>query len=521
MNFSAKYGIPWYFKNCSLQRFHLLQYIIIQYCTPREKFYSTLDILPFLSVDSLPHIFVTKFHQSEVRITESPCSRQKQPIAPSTMRFSSAALLLLAQAVSSQDGSCSVCGDGLAVTLPSAIFSFPGQPSAECGLLEQAGEAGQISPETCLFLPDLIEETCGCETATRPERCSVCGPGNEVSIPDAVFLFPGQPSVPCSTLEEVAEQGVIPLDQCVLLPTLIGGLCGCIPIAGGDPTFAPIAPTMSPTGSPVTSRPTSSAPLAALPTLSPMTISPVDPPMLGPISPAPVRAPVSLPTETAQPTLAPILTPTPEPTPRSGSSTQAPSRKSVPENATPASAGASSNAPYFSNGGGDDDDGSDKKGKDKEPKSADDDTISHGDDDDDDEEEPGTGDDDDAGNDDYVEQPGKGTVKDGDSDDERDDYGVSGKGASKGTGSDGNYLVTKKGSGKGGAYDDDLAGDDDGGKFSEDSTQYKMKHKEKTGKGMGVPKKAKKSKAKETKASKLKKGHSYSRGVKKPRQLRR
>lgn len=78
-------------------------------------------------------------------------------------------------------------------------------------------------------------------------QCSVCGEGNEVTITDAIFEFPGQPAVTCELLESVGEQGLIPNTQCALLPTFIDELCGCetiAPVGPTDPpnTAAPIAP---------------------------------------------------------------------------------------------------------------------------------------------------------------------------------------------------------------------------------------------------------------------------------------
>jgi len=59
---------------------------------------------------------------------------------------------------------CSVCGRGLVVTRPEAIFDFldyPGQPRVSCKELE-LGEFGLLPSYLCLKLPSLIADVCGC-----------------------------------------------------------------------------------------------------------------------------------------------------------------------------------------------------------------------------------------------------------------------------------------------------------------------------------------------------------------------
>jgi len=133
---------------------------------------------------------------------------------------------------------CSVCGDGKAITKPDAIFAFPGQPVVACGDLEKAGEEGVVPLSQCGFLPALIKDTCGCEDLDG--GCSVCGDGKKVSKPDAIFAFPDQPVVACGALENAGKTGVVPLNECGFLPSLIKDVCGCIP------SYQQIAPTSQP-----------------------------------------------------------------------------------------------------------------------------------------------------------------------------------------------------------------------------------------------------------------------------------
>jgi len=74
--------------------------------------------------------------------------------------FRTLTLFLVVTSASGQTG-CSVCGDGKAVTAPSAVFSFPSQPPIPCGMLQDAGMNGYIPLEQCVFLPPLLT-MCGC-----------------------------------------------------------------------------------------------------------------------------------------------------------------------------------------------------------------------------------------------------------------------------------------------------------------------------------------------------------------------
>jgi len=56
--------------------------------------------------------------------------------------------------------------------------------------------------------------------------CLVCGDNKSVGNPSAIFVFPGQPSVPCGVLETAGLSGLIPTNQCVILAPLLGS-CEC------------------------------------------------------------------------------------------------------------------------------------------------------------------------------------------------------------------------------------------------------------------------------------------------------
>ena len=60
-----------------------------------------------------------------------------------------------------------------------------------------------------------------------PENgCSICGEGLCVGNPDALIDFPGQPKVLCGELERAGYDGVIGLQRCARLPSLVPA-CDC------------------------------------------------------------------------------------------------------------------------------------------------------------------------------------------------------------------------------------------------------------------------------------------------------
>jgi hypothetical protein len=239
-------------------------------------------------------------------------------------------------------GGCLICGDtsGQVVTNPDAVFMFPQQPTVPCGDLQNAGLNGQIPLEQCQFLPPLIAN-CECAPGELPVPetpapvpvpspapvpnptpapvpaptpapvpaatpasaggpapcpdvpaggCSVCGVGNCVTIPENIFVFPGQPTVQCSVLQDAGYAGAVPLDQCPLIPGLINDLCGCassLPAATPAPVMATPAPVLTPAPVPATTpapqMATTPAPVPSVPTPPPqapfITFSPVGKPV--------------------------------------------------------------------------------------------------------------------------------------------------------------------------------------------------------------------------------------------------
>lgn len=129
-----------------------------------------------------------------------------------TMLFRFLVLASFLTGVNSQEG-CSVCGDGLAVGDADAIFSFPGQPAVPCGVLEQAGQNGQIPLTECGFLPGLVAPVCA------------CGP---VAAPTPVMMPPTPSPTPAPVPNPVPAPVPAPTPD-----SIDDGECVCY--SGGDP----------------------------------------------------------------------------------------------------------------------------------------------------------------------------------------------------------------------------------------------------------------------------------------------
>lgn len=81
--------------------------------------------------------------------------------------------LIVSSLIAAAKAQCSVCGDGKEVGNEDAIFSFPGQTSAPCKTLQQAGYDGIIPLDTCPFLPGLVRSVVSSRTALVAARLCI------------------------------------------------------------------------------------------------------------------------------------------------------------------------------------------------------------------------------------------------------------------------------------------------------------------------------------------------------------
>mmetsp|Transcript_1040 Transcript_1040/g.1304 ORF Transcript_1040/g.1304 Transcript_1040/m.1304 type:complete len:891 (+) Transcript_1040:42-2714(+) len=66
--------------------------------------------------------------------------------------------------------------------------------------------------------------------------CNICGTSVNkcVTKPNAIFAFPGQPAVGCANLQLAGLAGMVPIEDCPMLPTLINDICGCATMGSFD-----------------------------------------------------------------------------------------------------------------------------------------------------------------------------------------------------------------------------------------------------------------------------------------------
>eukprot|EP00547_Thalassionema_nitzschioides_P003040 CAMPEP_0194206690 /NCGR_PEP_ID=MMETSP0156-20130528/5641_1 /TAXON_ID=33649 /ORGANISM="Thalassionema nitzschioides, Strain L26-B" /LENGTH=470 /DNA_ID=CAMNT_0038933269 /DNA_START=106 /DNA_END=1518 /DNA_ORIENTATION=+ len=291
-----------------------------------------------------------------VNPTPAPVDPTSAPVAPTPAPVDS-----VSGCPETPPNGCSVCGEGKCITNADAIFAFPEQPAIQCNLLQTSGYNGFVPLTTCPLIPPLIG-VCGCAPGgvmpdptaapvvptaapvvptaapvvptpapvaptqapfdsasaldcpeTPPNGCSVCGEGKCITNAGAIFEYPEQPAVPCDLLQTSGYMGIVPLDECSMLPPLIG-VCECAP--GGvmpDPTAGSGGVMPDPTAAPVDPTPAPVDPTAAPvdPTTAPVdpTAAPVDP-TPAPVDPTP--APVDPSPAPVDPTPAPV-DPTPAP----------------------------------------------------------------------------------------------------------------------------------------------------------------------------------------------------------------
>ena len=134
---------------------------------------------------------------------------------------------------------CSICGPDLCISNPDAIFSFPGQLSTPCGILQEGGLTGLIPLDQCPFVAAFVD-MCDCGTDGVPVAAPTKAP---------------------------TEAPVTPA-----------------PTGAPDPTGAPVTPAPTPDGD-------TAAPITLAPTEAPTTLAPVPAPTTATV-PAPTPYPV-------------------------------------------------------------------------------------------------------------------------------------------------------------------------------------------------------------------------------------
>ena len=149
---------------------------------------------------------------------------------------------------------CSVCGEGLRVSLPNTVITIPTFGNTTCAEFELAGDLGFIDEQFCPLIVGFAAP-CGCVASsdtpapvlpvpapapatmapvlpTIPPNpghppCNVCGEGMQISLPDAIVTIEGLDSYTCAEFAEAGELGFIGADICPEMPRLAEP-CVCV-----------------------------------------------------------------------------------------------------------------------------------------------------------------------------------------------------------------------------------------------------------------------------------------------------
>jgi len=136
---------------------------------------------------------------------------------------------------------CSVCGPGLAITLPGVMVNIPTKNPTTCASLQNAGELGFIEPQFCPLLTGAASP-CGCAPIVPSSSCDVCtgkvatvsnshnSTNNNTTMmtnTDQIIVVPGEGNVTCGDIKARGDQGLIDPQNCSSLPTLVAP-CGCM-----------------------------------------------------------------------------------------------------------------------------------------------------------------------------------------------------------------------------------------------------------------------------------------------------
>ena len=159
---------------------------------------------------------------------------------------------------------CSVCSPGRLLSKPHAIVDIPdgiveGFTTATCSLVNTGVESNpsEFSKDTCQLLREAYREDCGCVEAGSPTvspapppdgGCTICAPGQQITIPDAVIAIPagfivsGISFATCRLLATGLANNFAQVDAelCPSLREFYSVPCGCAELA---PTVSP-APTL-------------------------------------------------------------------------------------------------------------------------------------------------------------------------------------------------------------------------------------------------------------------------------------
>jgi len=127
---------------------------------------------------------------------------------------------------------CDICGGGMQISNPNSKIKFPGQPEISCSTLQEVASNGYFKPDVCSSMAEQINIPCGCVITSPPNqsdfpKCSVCGEGLQIGLPNVAVEFSGQPKISCLALEVAGNSGRIDPVVCSSLVSVVKQSCGC------------------------------------------------------------------------------------------------------------------------------------------------------------------------------------------------------------------------------------------------------------------------------------------------------
>jgi hypothetical protein len=118
---------------------------------------------------------------------------------------------------------------------PEKNFTVPSNNTfVNCGMLDDAGVDGTITPSDCAAISPLVQSFCGC--APTGFTCNICGGDSEQTITevDATFV-PGE-DITCSEAQASGLAGDIDPTRCTAITPFAQVSCGCQEVV----TLAPV-----------------------------------------------------------------------------------------------------------------------------------------------------------------------------------------------------------------------------------------------------------------------------------------
>lgn len=123
--------------------------------------------------------------------------------------------------------SCSLCSGGPMIN-PDAYLDVPGYGQFNCSYIDGLAMDGNLNPQQCTYATALAESICCTQAAAPSFTCNICSEdGYNITNVNTTINLPGQSSMSCGELQELATKGQIDASQCGIIQGFVGQQCGC------------------------------------------------------------------------------------------------------------------------------------------------------------------------------------------------------------------------------------------------------------------------------------------------------